>query len=134
MTAKWIRPTKRLGIMFRDNLCCAYCGASVEDGASLTLDHIIARDNGGTNHETNLITCCTTCNSKKGTKSLADFLLEVGDFGNALSVQQWVMDCTGKKLTPFKTMAKEVLETRRLVSFTGNFAAAKNGAKNGKGK
>ena len=63
--SKWIRPTKRLAIYLRDGLCCAYCGATVEDGAMMSLDHITACELGGTNEATNLVTSCVSCNSSK---------------------------------------------------------------------
>ena len=37
----WLRPEKRLAIYIRDGLACAYCGEGIEDGATLTLDHLI---------------------------------------------------------------------------------------------
>lgn len=63
--SKWIRPEKRLAIYLRDGFCCAYCGATQEGGAVLSLDHRIACELGGDNSEKNLITCCVSCNSAK---------------------------------------------------------------------
>lgn len=63
--SKWIRPEKRLALYARDGFCCAYCGAGVEDGAALTLDHLVACELGGTNEADNLVTACLSCNSAK---------------------------------------------------------------------
>lgn len=63
--SKWIRPEKRLAIYARDGFCCVYCGASIESGATLTLDHVIAHALGGSNDAANLVTCCGECNSRK---------------------------------------------------------------------
>jgi 5-methylcytosine-specific restriction endonuclease McrA len=63
--SKWIRPAKRLAIYNRDGFCCAYCGAKAEEGIMLTLDHVVACELGGSNHETNLVTACLSCNSSK---------------------------------------------------------------------
>jgi hypothetical protein len=61
--SKWIARTTRLAIYLRDGLACCYCGASVEDGAQLTLDHLTPYSKGGSHKPTNLATCCGQCNS-----------------------------------------------------------------------
>jgi HNH endonuclease len=66
----WLRQDKRLAIYLRDGLACVYCGASMEDGARLTLDHVIAHSRGGSDDATNVVTCCATCNSSRGNKIL----------------------------------------------------------------
>jgi len=45
---------------------CAYCGV---EGEELTKDHKISLRHGGTDHPTNLIPACRSCNSRKGAKS-----------------------------------------------------------------
>jgi len=79
---KWIRQDKRLAIYLRDGLCCTYCGATVEDGAVLTLDHVKPQSKGGSNHETNLVTACKRCNSARGNRPLATFARAVADYVN----------------------------------------------------
>lgn len=49
----------------RDNNECAYCGSKKE----LTIDHILPKSRGGKNSWCNLITCCLSCNLKKGDKT-----------------------------------------------------------------
>jgi 5-methylcytosine-specific restriction endonuclease McrA len=63
--SKWIRRSTRLAIYHRDGWCCAYCGAPAEDGAVLTLDHVLACELGGSNESSNLVTACLSCNSAK---------------------------------------------------------------------
>lgn len=64
----WVRPTTRLAIYLRDGLGCVYCCKDwSETGSGLTLDHIVPRARGGSGDPTNLVTCCRTCNEKKGT-------------------------------------------------------------------
>ena len=63
--SKWIRRSTRLAIYHRDGWCCCYCGATAEDGATLTLDHVLACELGGTNEPANLVTACLSCNSAK---------------------------------------------------------------------
>ena len=76
----WIRQEKRLAIYLRDGLACAYCGHSVEDGASLSLDHLIPHSHGGTNEPTNLVTACERCNKSRGTRSVAHFAIVVAAY------------------------------------------------------
>lgn len=58
------QPTRTL-IYKRDEYSCAYCNAK-ED---LTLDHIVPSSRGGDNSWENLVTCCQSCNLKKGNRT-----------------------------------------------------------------
>lgn len=78
----WIRREKRLAIYLRDGLACAYCGFAVEDGAKLTLDHLTPHSQGGANTPANLVTCCHTCNSSRGARSVEAFAAAVADYRN----------------------------------------------------
>ena len=49
----------------RDNHQCVYCGSK----RSLTIDHVVPKSKGGNNSWTNLVTCCSPCNRKKGDKT-----------------------------------------------------------------
>jgi CRISPR/Cas system Type II protein with McrA/HNH and RuvC-like nuclease domain len=55
----------RKRIFKRDNQECVYCGSKKH----LTLDHVTPRSRGGKNSWTNLVTCCSPCNIKKGSKT-----------------------------------------------------------------
>lgn len=59
-----IKPN-RTKIYKRDNHECVYCGSIKQ----LTLDHVIPKSRGGKNTWNNLVTCCFTCNLKKGNKT-----------------------------------------------------------------
>ena len=48
---------------------------------NLTVDHIIAKANGGTDHISNLQLLCGSCNSIKGTKSQEELLVLLTDKG-----------------------------------------------------
>ena len=76
----WIRQTTRLAIYLRDGLACAWCGAAAEDGAQLTLDHLVAHCRGGSNRPTNLVTACHRCNSSRGKRSVPAFALAVAAY------------------------------------------------------
>lgn len=70
----WIRQEKRLAIYLRDGLACVYCGAALEDGAQLTLDHLLPHSQGGGNEASNLVTACKQCNSSRGNRPVNDFV------------------------------------------------------------
>lgn len=57
----------RHDVFKRDGYRCRECGASVEDGATLEIDHIIPVAKGGTNDINNLQTLCKECNRGKYT-------------------------------------------------------------------
>ena len=41
---------------------CFYCLARIRTSVDLTLDHVVPRAHGGTNHVGNLVVCCNSCN------------------------------------------------------------------------
>jgi 5-methylcytosine-specific restriction endonuclease McrA len=55
----------RQRIFKRDQNECVYCGSKKD----LTIDHVQPRSRGGKNTWTNLVTCCSKCNIKKGNKT-----------------------------------------------------------------
>lgn len=55
----------RQSILDRDGHICAYCGAEAD-----TVDHIIAKNNGGEDVPGNLISACRRCNGIKSDKPL----------------------------------------------------------------
>lgn len=50
---------------------CAYCGSS---NAALGFDHLTPLSRGGLHEKSNLAPCCQPCNSKKGRKTLPEFI------------------------------------------------------------
>lgn len=108
----WIRQDKRLSIYSRDGFCCVYCGATSEDGNSLSLDHVLAHELGGTNHETNLVTCCGTCNSAKAHRTLRCWLSYLREKGiNTAGLANRIRRQTAKKLN--RDEGKRLLALRR---------------------
>lgn len=73
--SKWIRPAKRLSLYLRDGFRCSYCGEDLRGAApdAITLDHLVPRCEGGSNHETNLVTACRSCNSARGAKPWTEY-------------------------------------------------------------
>ena len=74
-TGQWIRPEKRLAIYLRDRMQCVYCLRDLHDAdpRDITLDHLTAKSDGGSNDATNLVTACRTCNCSRQDKPLAVF-------------------------------------------------------------
>ena len=78
---KWITPKRRKAIYVRDDLQCIYCGDGIEDGIAFTIDHLIPSELGGSNGTKNLVTCCKSCNSAKGSKTIRQFFSYLRDRG-----------------------------------------------------
>jgi 5-methylcytosine-specific restriction endonuclease McrA len=58
------KPSRNL-IHKRDNYTCQYCKCK----ENLTVDHVIPASRGGGNDWSNLVSCCTLCNAKKGNRT-----------------------------------------------------------------
>lgn len=59
-------PKLRYEVIKRDGYRCRACGFSVQHGARLHVDHIVAIANGGETKNANLQTLCSSCNLGKG--------------------------------------------------------------------
>jgi 5-methylcytosine-specific restriction endonuclease McrA len=122
----WISQHKRLSIYLRDGLACAYCGSSIEDGTQLTLDHIQPYSLGGSNHETNLVTCCQKCNSSRGNRDIVAFADATAGYLNhglkGSDIMAHINNCISRKLDT--KAAKELVERRGSC-----FQVLKNGGK-----
>lgn len=58
------KPTKA-AIYRRDNHTCQYCGST----RNLTIDHLVPRCRGGGDSWENTLLACSTCNTRKGSKT-----------------------------------------------------------------
>jgi 5-methylcytosine-specific restriction endonuclease McrA len=58
-------PFSRANIYARDEFTCQYC-ATVFPTQELTFDHVIPVSQGGRKDWENIVTCCVTCNRRKG--------------------------------------------------------------------
>lgn len=112
--SKWIRPEKRYAIYLRDGLACAYCGAGPDDSL-LSLDHVVPHSRGGSNEATNLVTCCSRCNSSRGQRSVPNFARAVAVYLNQHDTAQLIVNhvraCTRRQLD--LAAAKAILAARR---------------------
>lgn len=117
---KWIRNEKRLAIYLRDGLACAYCGATIEDGAILSLDHLTPDSKGGSNSEKNLVTCCKRCNSSRGNRSVRGFTRAVAEYLDhgveATEIEKHVRNCAARKI--------DVAAAKEIIARRGGFSAA----------
>lgn len=73
--SNWIRKARRLAIYLRDGFSCAYCGRDLRgaDPREVTLDHLVPRCEGGSNHESNLVTACRSCNCSRKDRPWREF-------------------------------------------------------------
>jgi hypothetical protein len=112
----WIRQDKRLAIYLRDGLACAYCGAAVEEGTLLTLDHVRAHSRGGANDERNLVTACQRCNSSRGNRSLTKWARAVATYLNHGVTPKHILNhvarTTARPLAIFRKRANQLINQR----------------------
>jgi hypothetical protein len=116
--AKWIRREKRLAIYLRDGLACAYCGATIEDGALLSLDHLTPYSAGGSNHQSNLVTCCQKCNSARQDRPVEEFVAAVAGYlgVDAGQIAQHIRVCRERDI--------DVAAAKALINKRGSYSAA----------
>ena len=65
---------RRGEIFERDAYRCVYCGEEFA-AEELTIDHVQPRVRGGDSSPGNVVSACGGCNTAKGHRKLADFLL-----------------------------------------------------------
>jgi 5-methylcytosine-specific restriction endonuclease McrA len=58
-------PFSRANIYARDGYSCQYCGHS-HPTTDLTFDHVVPVSQGGRKDWENIVTCCVSCNRRKG--------------------------------------------------------------------
>lgn len=118
--SKWIRREKRLALYVRDGLACVYCGEGIEDGATLSLDHLVPHCDGGSNHETNLVTACKRCNSARAERPVEVFAEAVAGYLNrdvtAAAILAHIETTVARPL--------DVAAAKTLIAKRGSYAAA----------
>lgn len=70
----------RYEVLRRDGHRCRYCGTSADEGATLTVDHVIPVALGGSDNPDNLVAACKDCNAGKASSNPdADIVAQVAD-------------------------------------------------------
>lgn len=54
---------------------CQYCGYEFEDKSEISFDHLLPKSKGGVDSSDNLVACCKSCNSSKGTKDFVEWFI-----------------------------------------------------------
>jgi 5-methylcytosine-specific restriction endonuclease McrA len=101
-----IRKDKRLAIYLRDGFCCVYCLRDLHGVApfDITLDHVKAHADGGSNSETNLVTACRACNCERQDKPLGRFA--------GPETRKHIRRNTRRSLRRYRIMAKALIAGR----------------------
>lgn len=112
----WITQHRRLAIYLRDGCACVWCGQSVEQGAKLTLDHVVGHAKKQDNSETNLVTACHRCNTSRGTRTVNKFAVAVAEYLNhgvkAEELIKHVRNCAARSIKLYLVEAKELVARR----------------------
>lgn len=102
-TGQWIRADKRLAIYLRDGFHCLYCLTDLHGAhpTDVTLDHLQCRADGGTNNESNLVTCCRSCNCSRQDQPVTRFA--------GPETQKHIRRNTQRNLKRYRTLAKALI-------------------------
>jgi len=102
-TGQWIRADKRLAIYLRDRFTCLYCCRDLHDAdpADITLDHLVPKADGGSNHESNLVTACRECNCRRQDQPLSRFA--------GRETRAHIRRNTRRRLRRYRTLAKALI-------------------------
>jgi 5-methylcytosine-specific restriction endonuclease McrA len=77
MVASPLSLQEGMRILERDDHRCQYCGldgrASFENALAMRVDFVVPRAKKGKKDPSNLVACCTPCNTIKGTKVYKNF-------------------------------------------------------------
>jgi 5-methylcytosine-specific restriction endonuclease McrA len=73
-----IKQVKINELLINNNHKCLYCGIKVERKINLHLDHKIPLSKNGSHTIENIAISCASCNLRKGTKSMKEFLQILG--------------------------------------------------------
>lgn len=99
-----IRKTTRLAIYLRDDFRCVYCLRNMTNAApfDLTLDHVTAHADGGSNDPSNLVTACRACNCARQDQPLARFA--------GPETRKHIRRNTRRSLRRYRVMARALIE------------------------
>jgi 5-methylcytosine-specific restriction endonuclease McrA len=98
-----LRKDLRLAIYLRDSFRCVYCCADLHGAhpTDITLDHVHAQVDGGSNEPSNLVTACRTCNCSRQDKPLARFA--------GPETRKDIRRLTARSIRRYRTLAKAII-------------------------
>lgn len=98
-----LRKDLRLAIYLRDSFRCVYCCEDLHGAAptDITLDHVVAQADGGSNGPKNLVTACRSCNCSRQDKPLARFA--------GVETRKDIKRLTARSIVKFRTLAKAII-------------------------
>lgn len=99
-----LRKDLRLAIYLRDSFRCVYCCEDLHGVHSMdiTLDHVRAQADGGSNEPANLVTACRTCNCSRQDKPLAKFA--------GTETRKDIKRLTARSIRKYRVLAKAIIE------------------------
>lgn len=98
----------RFEIFKRDGFKCRYCGVTAV-GEQLTVDHVVAVANGGTDAPENLVTCCASCNGGKSAVPIDQRRFDSGQTAEAVREH-------AEQVKEYLEAAKELADAKRAVA------------------
>ena len=118
--SKWICQKERLAIYLRDGMACVYCGQGIEDGVTLSLDHVEPHCKGGSDDHSNLVTACKRCNTVRGNRSLWNFARDTAGYLGIEKeeISKHVNACLRRPMNRNRKMAHKLIARR------GSYSAA----------
>ena len=98
------RKDLRLAIYLRDSFRCVYCCTDLHGAhpTDITLDHVVAAGDGGSNEPANLITACRKCNCSRQDKSLGRFA--------GPETRADIRRLTRRSITRFRRLARAIID------------------------
>ncbi len=83
----YIKQGRKKHVLDRDNRACLACGSTEQDGAKLTMQHVLPFSKGGETTSQNLVTLCETCNRNFGAEEVTELYKKAGlHFGYDFSI------------------------------------------------
>lgn len=117
--SKWITKVKCLAIYLRDGFHCVWCWRDLHGAApaEITLDHLSTRIGSTPHRETNLVTACRRCNSRRKDMPWREFAAACDIEYAAPQVSNWhghterrIRAIKRQPLARYLTLAKELIE------------------------
>lgn len=112
----WCRKDFRLACYLRGGAACVWCAQGIEDGITLTLDHVVPREQGGNNSAYNVVCACHRCKTVRGSRSAEEFATAAALFLNHGVSAEAILSCireqAARPLAPFREEARRILARR----------------------